>query len=115
MRSRKGWPSGRCSGTRRGGRKDSSVWVGFVVLLLLASSILLNGTGTARATAVTGPTIASLGDNEQVSTIVGGITYILNDTIVTGTLTASLRSYEVVLRANLSLPKDYVNVSTAPT
>ncbi len=115
MRSRKGWPSGRCSGTRRGGRKDSSVSIGFVVLLLLASSVLLNGTGTARAAVATGPMIAALGDNEQVSTMVGGITYLLNDTIVTEPLTTSLRSYEVVLRANLPIPKDFVNLSTAPT
>lgn len=114
MHALNGRLSGRCAGTRRAGRKPSSLPIGFVVLLLIGSLVLLNGTGTARATAVAPAMIASLGDNEQASTVVGGVTYILNDTIITGTLTTSLRSYEVVLHATLPLPGDFVNLSTAP-
>jgi hypothetical protein len=114
MCARKGRTSGRCAGTRRDGRKDSSLPIGFVVLLLIASSVLLNSAGAARATVAAASTIASLGDNEQVSTFVGGVTYILNDTIVTETLTSTSRSYEVVLHVNHPLPGYLVSLSTAP-
>jgi hypothetical protein len=115
MPSRKGPLSGRHAGGRPDSRQRIPPALAVVTLLLLGSLVVLTSGGVAQAASPSSLTpVGSLSDNQQISLVVGGVTHLLTDSVITGSLTPAVRSYEIVLIANLPLPVDEVTLTTNP-
>jgi hypothetical protein len=82
--------------------------------LLISSLGTATFTGVAQASDSPHLTVGSLSDNGVLNLVVAGLTHTLTDTIVTGSLTASVRSYQIELQTPLPLPLDLVALSTLP-
>ena len=117
MPSRKGQLSGRLSGGRPGSRHSIAIALGILAVLLLSSAGYATGAGPSPP--VSGPSspwviVGTLSDNQQIYLKVGGVNHTLSDSIGVGSLTPSLRSYEIVIQTNLPLAGDAVALSTSP-
>lgn len=122
MPSRKGLLSGRLTGGRPGSRQSIATAAGLLFIVIVSSwGVASGGHSTAPLVAATSGagapppgTVASITDGQSIYLVVGAVNYTLSDTITAGSVSATSRSYDIALSANLPLVGDLVALSTSP-